>query len=208
MKWKEFLQPSKEITAVLIFTPLFMTLLAYVLAFVSPNIEINIIIGSILGPITSSIFIAASFLLKFKKELTYYLTFYLPYTIYEIILPIIFGAFPIMQISSSQVNIWPMLLIFLQPVIFNLIFIPLFFLWLPRKLIGFGRYVSAFFSGLLYLIFADYGFRIITSLLINGSYNYTIQNIEIISDVIFVVLIVFYSALIYWKFKQMLKKKQ
>ena len=213
MKWKEFLQPNKEIAAILILTPLLMALLAmslgigYALGFVSTSIETNIIIGSILGPIPASLFIAASFLLKFKKELTYYLTFYVPYTVYEIIFPIVYGAVPIVQMLNGQVNSWPTLLMLLQPVISSLVFAPLFFLWLPRKLIGFGRYVSAFVSGLLYLVLAGYGFQIIISLLMYGTYNYTIQNIEIISDVVFVALVVLYSSLIYWKFKQMLKQK-
>jgi hypothetical protein len=211
MKMKEFLKPSKEIALILILTPLVMLLLTYALGPLysfANSIEIMILINSILSPIIPSIFIAAAFLLKFKKELSYYLTFYLPATLFEIAVTIISGAFPIMQLSVSPASIWPVILMLLSTLAANFIFAPLFLLWLPRKMAKFGRSLSAFFVGFLYLIFAQYVMQVVTGLLMNGSYNYTIQNIEIISDVIYVVLIVVYSALLFGKFKNLLRKKR
>lgn len=208
---KEFLKPNKNIAATIILLPLLIVLVAGILGALffsaSGNQLLSIIIGAVLSPVVPAMFIASSFLFKFKKLLWYYLAFYIPYTIFVIIFPILVGALPIAALSGQVPDLSPLVLsfIFLDPIIVYLAFNPFFFVWLPKKLAHLTRYGSALICSAVYLLVVRYAFLFMSSFVSGQPFTYTILNIELVTDALYVALAVVFSAFIYWQFEKMLK---
>lgn len=202
-----FFKPSKTIAAILILTPLVLTIVAQLLQLFASSIDptFALVVNSFLAPVVPSLLIAATFLLKFRKTLSYYLIFYLPYALFVIILPFAVGAVPLSAFSTQFAAVF---LIIFSPILVFLIFNPLFFAWLPRRLLRLKRYGAAAACALLYLVVVRFAFLITSSITSGQPYTYALTYLEIFSDALYLVLAVIYSGILFLQFKKYLKHSE